>query len=150
MLITVTWKCHKKGLCYAHIATKRLNWFDARDYCKTLSKATGIDDEWRTGLAAPADMKYLKEIAKAFGHQNSWGKPIPPTITTDRNGVQHHTRPSGPWIAGSDSKTVSSNGMINIPEPRQITIVTFKKCRFEQCLCTHLQTLYYTQFGLQG
>ena len=111
-MVDVTWKCHREGLCYAEIATIRLNWYEASDYCKNLSKETGIADEWRTGMAAPADMEYLKEIAKAFGHQNNWGTPIKPVIATDRHGNIIHTRPSGPWIAGADAKTVSWNDMI--------------------------------------
>jgi len=85
--IDVTWKCHEEGLCYAHIATIRLNWYQASDYCKNLSMETGIADEWKTGMAAPADMEYLKEIANAFGHPD------------------RVTRPSGPWIAGTDANT---------------------------------------------
>ena len=68
----MTWKCHKEGLCYAQIATIRLNWYKASDFCKNLSNETGIADKWKTGMAAPADIKYLKEIAKAFGHENDW------------------------------------------------------------------------------
>jgi len=103
-IVDVTWKCHKEGLCYAQIATIRLNWYQASNYCKNLSRETGIADEWRTGLAAPADMEYLKEIAKAFGHKNNWGTPIKPiNITTDRHGNPIYTRPSGPWIAGTDA-----------------------------------------------
>jgi len=97
-IVDVTWKCHKEGLCYAGIVTIRLNWNQASDYCKNLSKLTGIEDEWSTGMAAPADMEYLKEIARAYGHKNDWNQTI--IITEGRE-----TRPSGPWIAGSDAKT---------------------------------------------
>ena len=78
----------------------RLNWYQASDYCKNLSMETGIADEWKTGMAAPADMEYLKEIAKAFGHENDW------------DSRSRETRPSGPWIAGTDANTVSWNEII--------------------------------------
>jgi len=104
--VDVTWKCHKEGLCYVQIATMRLNWYQASDYCKNLSMETGIADKWKTGMAAPADIKYLKEIAKAFGHQNDRGRRIK-QIISDRNGsiMTRMTRPSGPWIAGTDENT---------------------------------------------
>jgi len=102
-IVDVTWRCHKEGLCYAGILTIRENWNQASEYCKNLSKLTGIEDEWSTGMAAPADMKYLKEIAKAYGHPNDWENrtSIKPIIITEGR----ETRPSGPWIAGSDAKT---------------------------------------------
>ena len=52
-------------------------------------------------MAAPADMKYLKEIAMAYGHKNNRTSIKPIIITEGRE-----TRPSGPWIAGSDAETV--------------------------------------------
>jgi len=102
-IVEVTWKWHKEGLCYAGILNIKENWNQASDYCKNLAKLTGIEDEWSTGMAAPADMEYLKEIAIAYGHKNDWENKtsIKPIIITEGR----ETRPSGPWIAGSDAKT---------------------------------------------